>query len=525
MEPTSRPPRYVTLRDYLRVLRRYAIPIILIAAIGAAAGLVDAKRQTPVYEATASVSFTDPAQDLSLVGLQSGLVQAPLQLAAQSAETLTRPQIMSRVKANLRTRESIQSLASRVSGATSTAGLLQISTTAASPTFAARLANSVAAIVVAQANRAAQHSFSTAADDIRHEIATLQSKRTAAKSTNSTQLPVLEDELARLDTLSHFAQSAQLAQSAQAPSSPSSPKTVRSAILGLILGLALAILLAFVRDSMDRRLRTTQEIEASFQFPIVGHVRKQAMGKVVQEEAAAKGKGDLRVDLEAFRILRRNIEFLNLDSPPRAIVVTSGVPEEGKTTVAASLAFATASAGKRTLLIDCDMRRPDLAKRLDIERSPGLSDYLTGEKASTEITQRIQLAQPPSPNGKEPAHSSSASDALALTVIPAGSPTSHAAELLGSRRFKQLMDQVVAAYDVVVLDSSPLLPVADTLEMLPAVQAVVLCARESKTKREEALAAKRALERFPRLPVGVVITGIKPARHDYEMYSYSYSYT
>src|SRR5690242_13422753 len=71
MEPTSRPPRYVTLRDYLRVLRRYAIPIILIGAIGAAAGLADAKRQTPVYEATASVSFQDPAQDVTLVGLQA----------------------------------------------------------------------------------------------------------------------------------------------------------------------------------------------------------------------------------------------------------------------------------------------------------------------------------------------------------------------------------------------------------------------------------------------------------------------
>jgi succinoglycan biosynthesis transport protein ExoP len=526
MDPTSRPPRYVTLRDYLRVLRRYAVPIILIAAVGAGAGLADAKRQTPVYNATASVSFQDPAQDVTLVGLQAGLVQTPLELASQNAETLTRPQIMSRVRRNLKTSEAVASLAAHVSGTTTTAGLLAIDADASSPVFAARLANSVAAIVVAQANRAAQRSFARASDDIRNEISRLQkgSKGTAVGGSTSTQLPVLEDELARLETLSHFAQSAQLAQSAQTPTSPSSPKTLRSAVIGLILGLVLAILLAFVRDSMDRRLRSAQDIEASLQFPIVGHVRKQAMGKVVQREMAA-AKDDLRVDQEAFRILRRNIEFLNTGSPPRALVVTSGAPEEGKTTVAASLAFTSAAAGKRTLLIDCDLRRPDLAQRLGIERSPGLSDYLIGEKASTEITYRIQLVEPPSPNGGAPEGAGSAHDALSITVIPAGSPTGHAAELLGSRRFTQLIDQVVATYDLVIMDSSPLLPVADTLEMLPCVQAVVLCVREAKTKREEATAAKRALDQFPGLPVGVVITGIRPGRGDYELYSYAYNYS
>lgn len=525
MEPTSRPPRYVTLRDYLRVLRRYAIPIILVGAIGAAAGLADAKRQTPVYEATTSVSFQDPAQDVTLVGLQAGLVQTPLELASQNAETLTRPQIMSAVKRNLRTSESIGALSSQVTGSTTTAGLLAITASTPNPVFAARLANSVAAIVVAQANRAAQHSFARAAADIRHEISTLQrgGKVSTVSGSTSTQLPVLEDTLARLQTLSNFAHSAQLAQIAQTPGAPSSPKTLRSAIIGLVLGLVLAILLAFVRDSMDRRLRTARDIEASFEFPIVGHVRKQAMGKVVLDEAAA-AKDDLQLDLEAFRILRRNIEFLNLDSPPRVVAITSGVPEEGKTTVAASLAFAAAAAGKRTLLIDCDLRRPDVAQRLGIERSPGLSDYLVGEKASTEIARRIQLTEPSSSNGNAPGEEGRAHDGLSVTVIPAGSPTGHAAELLGSRRFKQLIEQVMTAYDMVIMDSSPLLPVADTLEMLPSAEAAVLCARESRTKREEAAAASRALERFPNLPVGVVITGVTPGRGDYELYAYSYNY-
>ena len=523
MEPTSRPPRYVTLRDYLRVLRRYSIPIILIAAVGAGAGLADAKRHTSVYQATSTVNFQDPSQALSLVGLQTSLVQTPTELAAENSETLTRPLIMALVQRNLRTHESMRSLANSVSGNVTTAGLLQITASASDPNFAARIANSVAAVVVGQANRAARAAFATAAAGIRHQIVLLQRGPGRPTSSASTQLPVLENELARLETLVNFAQSAQLAQSAQPPTSPSSPKPLRSAIIGLILGLVLAILLAFLRDSLDRRLRTVHDIEESFELPILGHIRKRAMGKVVQKEALANK--DFRVDVEAFRILRRNIEFLNLDSPPRSIVVTSAVPEEGKTTVAASLALAMASAGKRTLLVDCDLRRPDLASRLEIDRNPGLTDLLAGEKTFTEITRRLQLTEPPSPNGNAPSQPGAGSDALALTVVPSGSPTGQAAELLGSRRFKQFMDQAVAAYDVVVIDSSPLLPVADTLEMLPTVDAIVLCAREAKTKREEAVAVRTALERFPHRPVGVVVTGIKPSRHEYEVYSYSYSYS
>jgi succinoglycan biosynthesis transport protein ExoP len=518
MEATSRPPRYVTLRDYLRVLRRYSIPIVLIGAVGAGAGLADAKRQTPVYEATATVSFQDPAADLPLVGLPGALVQTPTALATTNAETLTRPQVIDRVQRNLRTRTSVGALSAAVVGGVTTGGLLQITASWPNAAFASRLANSVASVTVAQANRSARGAFGQAANDIRRQIRQLQSGRTNGNSV--TQLQVLDNTLARLVTLSNFAQSAQLAQSAQPPSSPSSPHTLRSAIIGLLIGLALAVLLAFVRDATDRRLRTAEDIESSFEFPIIGHVRKRAMGKVVQREAMSSD--DFRVDQEAFRILRRNIEFLNLDSPPRSVVVTSAVPDEGKTTVAASLAFAMAMAGRRALLIDCDLRRPDLATRLEIDRTPGLTDYLAGENASTEITRRIQLAKPPSSNGKAPTEGS---EGLSLTVVPSGSPTPHAAELLGSRRFKQFLEQAVAAYDVVVIDSSPLLPVADTLEMLPLVDAVVLCTRESKTRREEAIAARTALARLPSRPVGLVVTDIRPSRHESEVYSYSYSYS
>ena len=298
---------------------------------------------------------------------------------------------------------------------------------------------------------------------------------------------------------------------------------MRSGILGLVLGLLLAIVMAFFRDSLDRRLRTPHDIEESFHYPILGHVREQAMGRIVRPQD--DGGDDNALDLEAFRILRRNLEFMNLDSPPRSIVVTSGVPEEGKTTVASSLAVAIASTGKRTLLVDCDLRRPTVAARFDVEKTPGISDFLAGEATPEEILRPIVFSDAPSVNGGASSSNGSNGDVEnhTLVVIPAGSPTSHAAELLGSRRFKAFLEEVVQAYDAVVIDSTPLLPVADTLEILPYVDGVVICAREAKTTLEQARAAKTALSRFPERPTGVVITGVRARGSEYEIYSYSYS--
>lgn len=518
MEAAGPPTRYLTLRDYVRVLRRYVVAIGLIAVIGAAAGYIDAKRQSPTYKATASVSFTDPAQELTLAGLSPGLVQPPATLAAQNAETLSRPQIILSASRSLNTSQPLSRLSGAVSGQVSGAGLLDITASWSNAAFAARLANATAEAVAAQSNAQTRASFTLAADGVRSRIADLRAGSSGPGA--GARLLVYEDELARLDTLSKFAQSAQVAQLAGAPATPASPHPLRSVLIGLVLGLVLGIAVAFVRDSFDRRLRTARDVESSLPLPILGHVRIDALGKIAcstREIGAAQ-----QPDVEAFRILRQNLE--SLSGPPRSIVVTSAIPEEGKTTVAGSLAFALAAGGKRTLLVDCDLRRPALAGRLEIQAAPGISDFLAGAASPQQILRPIALGTPP--NLKD-AHANGHAPAMAklLVAIPAGSRTSDSAELLGSRRFQEFLQQVVQTYDVVVIDSAPLLPVADTLEMLPHVEGALVCARESKTTRDEAVAARRALERFPNLSVGVVVTGIRSGHSDYGLYTRAYSYS
>jgi succinoglycan biosynthesis transport protein ExoP len=511
MEPTSRTGRYLTLRDYLRVLRRYALPIITITIVGGVAGFVAAKQQTPAYQATASVSVTDPEQNVTLAGLIPGLVQQPANVAAQNAETLTRPSVMLTVKRSLHTTESVATLSSSVAGQVTPGGLLQITATASNPAFASRLANAVASVLVAQNNQSAQSTYRSQANAVASEVARFSSGQTAF---NAVQLQTLEQQQARLAALGRFARTSQVAQPASQPTSASSPNTARSTGIGVALGLLLALLMAFVRDTLDRRLRTREDVATSFHIPVLAHVRNQVMGKVAQIAAVTKdGHID---DVEVFRILRRNLEALSIDSPPRSILVTSAAAEEGKTTVASSLAFALASAGKRTLLVDCDLRQSTLAGRLGISPAPGMSEFLAGTASPQEIIHPIRFGGIPGPDSP-----SSSRGGFSLVAIPAGSPNSHSAELLGSSAFRDFLQQVLATYDVVVFDSSPLLPVADTLEMLPHVDAVIICARESKTTRGEAQAVKTTLDRFPSAAAGVVVTGVRPRHSEYAVYSHA----
>jgi polysaccharide biosynthesis transport protein len=537
-EESTQAARYQSLRDYLAVLRRYWLVILIIALLGAAAGYANAARQKAVYQSTSQVVFQDPTQNLNIVGIGANTVQTPGALAELNATTATGPDVMNRVRRKLHSPQSAQALASAITPTVIAAsGLLQIQASGSTPAYAARLANTVANVVVARDNSQTRAKFRQVASTIQRRIARLK-----LRSPSAGQLSFYEDELARLETLSSFATSAQLAKPGLVPTAPSSPNKSRDTGIGLAIGLLLGIIAAFVRDSMDRRLRAPADFESTFELPVVGHVRNQTMGLVAFMSNGKKGPE--RLDVDSFRILRRNLEFLDLDKPPRSVVVTSAVAEEGKTTVATSLAMVMAAAGKRTLLVDCDLRRPDLASRMGVELFPGLAEYLAARAQPQEILRTVLFSEQDAEaaavavgagpdeatrgNGASNGGSSTGSGSPlvhSLVCIPAGAVTDRGSELLGSGRFKEFIEQVTSRYDMVILDSSPLLPVADTLEVLPHVDSVLICARESRTTRDQARAARATLDRFPRRPTGIVLTGIKPRGAAYELYAYSYEYS
>jgi Mrp family chromosome partitioning ATPase len=523
-EPTTPAGRYMTLGDYLRVLRRYWPMIAVVALIGAAAGYATVIGKKPVYQSGAEVTFQDPSQALSVVGLGSNAPQSPAALASVNAETVTGHAVMSEVRRQLKRHDSADALSGAITTQVSPqSGILQINATGSTPAAAANLANTAASVLVNQDNQHARGEYAKLAADIRQRIAKLPPGLRSASP--ASPLTYYENELARLQTLGTFASSAQIAKLAQPAASASSPHRSQSVLLGLALGLLLGVVVAFIRDAMDRRLRGPEDIDSSFQLPLLGYVGKRGMGQVAYMSKGSRGRHAL--DLEQFRILRRNLELLDHERPPRSILVTSTVPGEGKTTVASSLAFAMAAAGKRTLLVDCDLRRPALAERLGVAQTPGISEYLAGSASPEQILRTISFADGAvAVNGSSGNGNGNGHDAGGhrLVCIPSGAAPANAAELLGSARFKEFIAQVSETYDAIVLDSSPLLAVADTLEMLPEADAVVICARESRTTRGHASAARATLSRLPARPMGVVVTGVNERGAREQLYVSSYGY-
>jgi capsular exopolysaccharide synthesis family protein len=369
---------------------------------------------------------------------------------------------------------------------------------ASSPRFAADLANEFGRQFARQQKRSQSRRLSSA-------VRILERRRNSLGK-NSPDVFAREEtnsRIAKLQSLRDFSQPVQMARSAVPPGAPSSPQPVRNGLLGLLVGLTVGLIAAFGRDALDGRVRGTREAQLQTKLPLLTQITDDALGKTLTRKRRHRIPAH---DFEAFRILRSNLKHLSPEGPVRTVAVTSALPEEGKTTVAAALASVSAAAGRRTLLIECDIRRPAIAQRIGIRRSPGLVDLLSEKAGSNEVLQRVKLGS----GSDKGSNGSGPTEAGSFDCITAGSVGPTAVEVLESSRFHDFLAVVSRSYDITILDTSPLLPVGDTLDVIPMVEAVVLCVRAHQTTRDQAGAAMAALETFPERPTGLVVTGVRP---------------
>jgi Mrp family chromosome partitioning ATPase len=488
-------PREFTLGGYVESIRRQWWLLLIIVVIGAGVGYAYSKLNKPSYSATSSLTVSDPNQSLALFGGTVVSGKTPLQQASAASSQVTRPEVISGVRDKIGKKIGASDVSVSVDP---NSYVININATSDSPSRAAAIANAFADVDTSLTNSEARTQFAQQAKAIDQQ----------AKQKN---LPAIlaaanVETAARAKTLSKVATPMVVSTRATAPASSGS-HTARDTVIGLIVGLLLGMGVATARDVFDRRLRHTRDVSGVLEDPTIGYIPEAALGHAGTPAGASNGaKPVSAAHQEAFRILRENVAYFG-GAPKSVVLVTSAASEEGKSTVAAGLAVATAEAGKRTLLVECDLRKPALAHRFGIKDGPGLTDYLTSNAQPHEIVQPVPGIMQPL-NGSGPAHSNGQAAASNLVCISSGSPVSRPAELLASDRFQTFLTEVSDVYETVILDTAPLLSVADTLAIVPSASMLLVCVRLQRTTRDLARAARSALERLPERPVGIVVTGV-----------------
>lgn len=288
-------------------------------------------------------------------------------------------------------------------------------------------------------------------------------------------------------------------QRAFIPNDPVVPKTARNIALGLAVGVILGIALAVLRDMLDNTVKNRETLEEITGSGIVGSI---PLDKERRKEPAISFESDSSSIAEAFRKLRTNLQFLAVDNPPRVIVVTSSMPNEGKSTTAINVALALAEAEHNVVLVDGDMRRPMLHTYLDLVGQVGFSTVLSGGASLDEVLQKTNYP--------------------GLTVLTSGAVPPNPSELLGSLAAKKLLSELRSQFDYVIVDSSPLLAVTDAALLAAGADGVLIMARFSQTKRDQLAHAVGNLKDVGASVLGTVFT-MTPTRGN-SSYSYNYGY-
>lgn len=458
------------LRHYAGVVRRRWPIVVTVPVVAVALAVALSAIQTPKYEATTKI----------VVGQGKGLFQPGVAYAVQPFTATMGNLVKSNVVAadvirRLGLQLTTQQLLSEVSVVVDpTTAVIQVSVVDPSTERAVAIARQVGVVF----SHLVKQRFG----------GTDQPVSSGANGTTLTQLPL----------------TATIFDPAHALPGRVSPRPVRDAVIAAVLGLFLGLLGAFLREHFDRKLRTREAVEAAFGTPVIGQIPWIRIGDNESSVSADRRSGAP----EAFRHLRANLQYLAVAKPLRTILVTSASAGQGKTTVTANLAVAIARSGATTVAIEADLRRPQLAQAFGARRAgPGLTGLLVGaadvETAVAEVLVHDDVpGAPPS----------------VVSLLPSGPLPPNPSELLSSLQMRHTLDELTAMYDHVLIDSPPLLLVADSLELARVVDGVVVVARRNNVTSEEAKEVRSLAERLGLSLVGVVLTDVEPTGAYYNAY-------
>jgi succinoglycan biosynthesis transport protein ExoP len=495
-EPTS--------RAYLQVLRHRKWWVSVIAALGLAGSLAFALTAHKQYSAAAQLlvqqSFDPNAGALQEQPVTQTDVETELQL-------VTSAPVQQAVRQRLGNAPAVS--ASEI-GQTN---VIAITATSRLPSQAALVANLYATDFVQYRQSVADHSLATAEAQLRSQISSLEQQlssvqgasNSAAASALLNQEAVLKEQLAQMQVSGAIdTGDVALVTPAQTPISPSSPKPVQDALLGLAAGLVLGLMAAFLRESLDDRLPSKEAAEYAGGAPVLAMTPLVTSWRRSKKPLLVTVGDPTSPAAESYRSLRTSLQFARQGQALRSLVVTSPGVNEGKTATTANLGVVFAQAGERVVLVSGDLRRPRIETFFGLDDQAGLTSVLVGQRTLEETLL-------PVPGFGR------------LTLLPAGPVPPNPAELLNSPQAKEIFARLRHHFDLVLIDSSPLLPVTDAAILSRHADATLLIAAAGQTRSGDLQRAAEKLGQVSATIVGVVLN--KVTKQTGYAYGYGYGYT
>jgi Mrp family chromosome partitioning ATPase/capsular polysaccharide biosynthesis protein len=519
LQPSDSP----RLNDYLRPILGRAWLIIGIVVVVTAATYVYYHRQPPIYAASTQIYLGSDGDPLN-----NGVTSGTDRNIENQARLFSSAAVLSRVAKDVGYQGSPQGLLGSVA-ITPTKGsdLIGISARLGDPVKAAHLANAFADAFITAGKSSLQRQIAASIKGLRAQLRSIPNN----PDNDETRL-TLNGQLHQLQLAQETSSStASQVGRATAPGAPVAPRPARNAIFAFALSLIAALGLAFGLERFDRRIKRVEDAAEFYDLPILTVVPHSD-----DIEHMANGMPSVSGNVkESFHQLRANLRLSSPDRPPRKILVTSGLPGEGKSTVVRNLAITFREWGQRVAVVDADLRNPSLNKIFNAESDRGLTDILTGDCALRDAMMLVSVEalglgtleriHANAGRAAVPARKLQRIDPAATTVTligPGPRPANPPAVLLAAAT-RNTFDEILQSHDIVLIDTPPLLAVSDTMSLLADVDAVILVTRLEVTTQDSARRTAEVIARVPGARVaGIVVNDLSGlAGMDY---GYGYGY-
>ena len=500
----SRDAESIDLRSYLRVLARRKVSLGLVTLGLVATTVIASLLPTPIYESTAEILLQPRGADYLFDSSGGSRLNA-----SRTVETEIR--VMKSDPVRQLVREKLGSAPSVSASRVGETEVMEIRASSESGPQAAEISNAYATSYVEFRRRQATDDSLAAAtaiqrqiDELRSEIDAVDRQIAASSSADRaatearlrprytsllTQEGVLSQKLNQLQVSAALnTGGAQVVRAADVPTSPARPKPVRNALAALAAGLVAGVGFAFLREHLDDSIENKDELSRALgPVPVLAAIPVNDEPEI--GAAAWTGQGLRRAQssaAEAYRTLRTSVQLLGVERPLCTIQVTSPLAGDGKTTTLANLALVLAMAGQRVVMVDGDLRRPRLHRMFDVHNDDGFTSLMLGSVSLQEAVKRVP--------GPDP-----------LFLLTSGPPPANPSELLSLSRTSELIFELQNSFDIVLIDSAPVLPVTDATVLAAWVDATLLVTNAGSTTRKQVADALERLRQVDAPLVGAVL--------------------